>query len=157
MEAAIPKEPTKSRRLLLEAISVVVGLFAAAATAASLVYVAGAISVGSWGGGAFLSVMTFIVALAHALALGLPMFLLLRWRRRLRWWASLVGGFLVGNMPYAIVSFPSVQGTADAWRIYAETAAFLGGLGMAGGFAAWLVWYWIGRHGGRGGDCGESL
>jgi hypothetical protein len=26
------------------------------------VYVAGAISVGSWGGGAFLSVMTFIVA-----------------------------------------------------------------------------------------------
>jgi len=35
-------------------------------------------------------------------------------------------------MPYAIVSFPSVQGTADAWRIYAEAVAFLGGLGMAG-------------------------
>src|SRR5215471_3824832 len=67
VDTAIPKEPTKPRWPALEAISVVVGLFAAAATAASLVYVAGAIRVGSWGGGAFLSVMTFIVALAHAL------------------------------------------------------------------------------------------
>jgi len=50
VEAAIPKEPTKPRWPVLEAISVVVGLFAAAATAASLVHVAGAISVGSWGG-----------------------------------------------------------------------------------------------------------
>ena len=127
MDTAIPKEPTKPRWPALEAISVVVGLFAAAATAASLVYVAGAISVGSWGGGAFLWVMTFIVALAHALVLGLPMFLLLR---RLRWWASLVRGCLVGSMPYAIVSFPSVQDTANAWRTYADTVAFIGGLGM---------------------------
>ena len=145
MVDAATNVPIRPRRPVLEAISVVVGVLAAAATAASLVHGAAAISVNSWSGGGFLWVMTFIVALAHALVLGLPIFLLLRWLRRLPWWASLVGGFLVGSMPYAIVSFPSVQGTADAWRVYAETVAFLGGLGMAGGFAAWLVWYWIGR------------
>jgi hypothetical protein len=162
VKVAIPEERSRARRQLLEAMSVIVGLLVAAATAASLVNIALAISLAKWEFAAFLWVATFTVALAHALILGLPIFLALRWLGRLRWWTSLVCGCLVGAMPYAIVLFPPAQGvsssqlgsqtlprasvaTADAWWSYAQAVIFLSGLGVAGGFAAWLVWYWIGR------------
>ena len=159
------------RTTAVELLRVVAGLLAAAVVAAMAFAVFGAILTWSSAeaglGEAILmavafSWVTFIVALAHAVVLGLPAYLLLWWAGWTRWWVSLACGFAIGCLPFAIyfspldnaASFSQVGDkvliengvtTLAGWIDYGETAAGLGLLGMASGSAAWLAWYGLGR------------
>lgn len=76
-------------------------------------------------------VVTYLVAGAHVLVLGLPAFWLGQRLQAIRWWTCIIVGFGVGGLPVAI------------WR---GTELFLfGGLfGACAGFAFWLLWeFWI--------------
>jgi hypothetical protein len=95
------------------------------------------------------------VALVHTVVLGLPAYLL-AWRLDwTRWWVSLIGGFVVGGLPYAVLALPwGAQPPPDlvaahviapfSWLFYGGVALGLGVLGMAGGFAAWCTWRRLG-------------
>ncbi len=76
--------------------------------------------------------ITFVIALIHAFGLGFPGFLILQRLGWTQWWVSLIGGFLVGAIPYAI---------------FFRTSPLHGPglLGIPAGFAAWLVWS-LGNH-----------
>lgn len=98
---------------------------------------------------------SFAVAFIHAVGLGLPAYLLLRWRGLTAWWISLPGGFAVGALPYAVLALPWKTPDPNlvaahivqpfTWTHYAGAVVGLGALGMAGGIAAWLTWYWLGQ------------
>lgn len=104
----------------------------------------------------FLWPVAFIVALVHAVVLGLPAYFVLNRRGLTQWWISLIGGFAVGALPYAVLALPWQAPPPDLVEAhiirgftllhYAAMAGGLGLLGMAGGFAAWLVWRGLGRQ-----------
>jgi len=76
-------------------------------------------------------VLTYLVAGAHVLVLGLPAFWLGQRLQAIRWWTCIIIGFVIGGLPSAI------------WR---GSELFLwGGLfGACGGFAFWLLWqFWV--------------
>ena len=89
----------------------------------------------------------FAVALLHAVILGLPAYFLVKHFDLTKWWMSLLCGVTIGALP----SFLLDGGlNAANWtplyrqqhlRVWLEA----GSLGMAGGFAAWLTWYLLGR------------
>ena len=84
----------------------------------------------------FLWPLSFAVAFVHAVGLGLPAYLLLRWRRLTAWWTGLAGGFLAGALPYAVLAFPWGAPPANlvaahivagfTWTHYAGAIAGLG-------------------------------
>jgi len=99
----------------------------------------------------------------HAIALGLPIAVLLHRLRRIHWWTGLLGGFLCGALPTALWSwplrFPELQGnssqwdgerivetmvdgvpTTYGWLVYIQEFSFYGAFGAVGGLAFWLVW-----------------
>jgi hypothetical protein len=100
--------------------------------------------------------LAFGVALIHAVALGLPAYLVLSRRGLTAWWIALIGGFAVGSLPYAILALPWSSPPPDlvqahviapfAWTHYLAAILGLGGLGMAGGIAAWIVRYRLGNR-----------
>ncbi|HXP03339.1 MAG TPA: hypothetical protein VN808_04400 [Stellaceae bacterium] len=154
-------------KLAFETLRVAAALLAAPVVAATLCTGFEWVSNSAWpgidpGDLSFSWAVTFIVALAHAVVLGLPAYLLLRWRGWTRWWTSLVCGFAIGSVPFAIYFSPfdnaasfSQAGdkvliengvtTLAGWIDFAESVGGLGLLGMAGGIAAWLTWYGLGR------------
>ena len=92
----------------------------------------------------------FLVALAHAFILGLPVYLALRAHSSLRWWHAPIGGFLVGCVPIGVLGlvFSADQAstgnvatvingarTAAGWLEYLTLTSGLGALGAVGGFA----------------------
>jgi len=166
-------------RLIVELLRAAAALLVAPAVAATLFAGFEWISNPGWpgidpGDVTFLWPVAFIVALAHAVMLGLPAYLLLRWMRLTRWWVSLAGGFAIGALPYAIyfsplreISSHSEVGryvlvdngvtTLVGWIYYGATAGALGLLGAAGGLGAWLTWYWMGRVFTGGGSAARDL
>jgi hypothetical protein len=87
-----------------------------------------------------LLVVTLLVAMpiaaAHALALGLPFYLLLRRWWRLRWWSAALGGFVVAVVPAGLMSFlPANNISLAAVRELAEFGLY----GLAGVLAFWIV------------------
>jgi hypothetical protein len=158
-------------RLLAEAVRILIALLAAAVTAATVFVGYGAIVTWSSGEAALgpaieLTALLWwpaaAVALAHAVVFGLPAFAVLRWFGWTRWWTSLVCGFAIGSVPFAIYFSPfdnaasfSQAGdkvliengvtTLAGWIDFAESVGGLGLLGVAGGIAAWFCWYWLGR------------
>lgn len=103
-----------------------------------------------------LAILVFVVAMAHAVVLGLPAALVLLRKGRESALTALVAGFLIGALPLGLffaLSQPadfssvggvptSVQGirTASGWIGIVQTAATLGVLGAIGGLSAWLCW-----------------
>lgn len=123
-------------------------------------------SVGSLNGMEVLCFFAFLIALAHAVLLGLPYFTILKKRNQVRWWTSLIGGFLVGFLPLTLwlvftfqsggSSFSSGSDSAhgDAmvadghltladWLGLLSSGAMFGVLGALGGLAAWAVWRFV--------------
>src|SRR6185312_17171039 len=101
----------RAMRLIVELLRAAAALLVAPAVAATLFVGFEWISNPGWpgidpGDVTFLWPVAFIVALAHAVMLGLPAYLLLRWMRLTRWWVSLAGGFAIGALPYAIYFSP---------------------------------------------------
>lgn len=102
--------------------------------------------------------LIFITALAHALLLGLPVFLFLRSRIRVGLIACLMAGFVVGATPFAVLGLLSMFGTQSASTDGTPTVVngmptFAGLLELAGsatlfgafGLAAGLVFWFIMR------------
>jgi hypothetical protein len=92
----------------------------------------------------------FIVAVVHAVGLGLPAYLVLKRIGATRWWVSLPAGFFIGALPYAVLALPwSLPPNLPpfTWPHYVAFAGGFGLLGMAGGAAAWLVWHAMRRNG----------
>jgi hypothetical protein len=105
--------------------------------------------------------IAFIIALLHAVILGLPAYFLARRFHLMFWWASIVFGFVIGFVPFAIAEWPMshmhtgyrawdgkdmVDYLIDGkpimagWIGYFYSAVGMGTLGMLSGFVAWLVW-----------------
>lgn len=98
--------------------------------------------------------IAFIFALAHAVLLGLPFYILLRRRGRPRWWMALVGGFGVGALPIALLALVPAADQASSggiatiingsrtpagWLEYLLLVVGAGGLGAIGGLAFGLT------------------
>jgi len=108
----------------------VVALLAAAAAPAALF----AVLTGSF----FFFVVAFAVALAHALVLGLPIFLLLRAKRWVNAMSAMASGFIVGAASLAI---EAAQGHID--RTIIPGVLVMGGCGAIGGLAFYAVWKFL--------------
>jgi len=106
--------------------------------------------------------LIFLVALAHALLLGLPLFLFLRSRIRVGLILCLIVGFLVGAAPLALVGLLAMSGVHHASTggtptivngvptfagllELAQLAGWFGALGLAAGFAFWFIMRGFGR------------
>ena len=98
----------------------------------------------------------------YVLVLGVPAFLILRWRKCIRWWSSIAAGFVLAGLPIALSLWPGdstlrstvshwngermvytmIDGVAtlEGWIRYAESIAAFGAFGAVGGLAGWLVW-----------------
>jgi hypothetical protein len=106
------------------------------------------------------AIICIMTTTAYVLLLGVPAFLLLRWKHAIRWWSSAGAGLLLGALPLAIWAWPlrysqpnstafygGVQivrngvPTLAGWFQYASGVGFLGLLGAIGGISFWLVWY----------------
>jgi hypothetical protein len=104
----------------------------------------------------------FAVTLGHSVFLALPLALIYRAKRWTRLGAVVVGGFLIGATPMAVVTWPlslsarttaSIDGvptivngvpTAAGWLSYLEPLALFGALGAVGGFVFWSTFRWTG-------------
>jgi len=80
---------------------------------------------------------TFVVALFHALAFGLPLYAALSRHWRLNFWRALAGGFFVGFAPYTAYGMPTLLESASSWPSILPWSAGLGLVGMVGGAAFW--------------------
>ena len=99
----------------------------------------------------------------YVAVLGVPAFLLLSWRKAIRWWSAILAGFAMACLPVAYSLWPAadpdlrttashwngeqmiytmIDGvpTLEGWIRYAESVGAFGLLGAVGGFAGWLVW-----------------
>ena len=103
-------------------------------------------------------VICFAISAAHVLLLGVPGYLLLRWRNAVRWWSIIASGFALAAIPVALWSWPlrypelkssaSINGvqtmidgvpTTAGWLQYAEGIFFFAACGALSGLAFWLA------------------
>jgi hypothetical protein len=93
-------------------------------------------------------VFTFAIALAHAVCLGLPLFLVFRSKRWINIMSCVVVGFAVGAVPDGVLNWPMQHAgldasagaiTAAAWVSYLTPVIYCGALGALGGFAFWVA------------------
>ena len=103
-------------------------------------------------------VFTLVIALSHAVLLGLPIFLIFQSRGWIGITACVVLGFAIGAVPGGILSFPvsaftfhasawatdtppTTNGliTAAIWGSYIKSIMYLGLLGAFGGLVFWVV------------------
>jgi len=110
--------------------------------------------------------ITFAIALAHAVLLGLPLFLILRSKGWINVMSCVVFGFAVGAVPAGVLTWPmqhpelhtnaSVDGvpaiingaiTAAGWVSYVKPVIYCGLFGALGGVAFWVALIWSGTCG----------
>ena len=93
---------------------------------------------------------TLAVSVAHAIFPGLVVVLVYWWRRWRRPSAALLGGFLIGLAPWAIISWPGpaaapnglpfgMAEAAGSWHDQFLVLGSLGALGACGAVAFWAV------------------
>lgn len=80
--------------------------------------------------------------LAHALAFGLPVAMLFRWRGWTSLGATVLAGMLIGGIPIGIASFPVGMPSAAGLQSYLEFVSLLAALGAVGGLVFWLTLRW---------------
>jgi hypothetical protein len=95
----------------------------------------------------------------HVIVLGVPGYIILRWRNALRWWSILLSGFIMGAIPEAVLTWPlryselqlsavmdgvqtMINGvpTMAGWLQFLVGVAYLGTCGVAGAAGFWFVW-----------------
>lgn len=89
----------------------------------------------------------FLVALAHSVVLGLPLYLMLRRADHIGWLSAAAAGFLVGALPYALwmIATSSQEMIADpiaaapGLQPFTLLAAAAGGCGLLGGLVFYLI------------------
>jgi hypothetical protein len=86
------------------------------------------------------ALLVFAIALPHALLLGLPLFMLAYVKRRINAITSILGGFLVGAVPSAILSMLGV----GTWPSNVVAPVMFGACGATGGLAFFLLWILLG-------------
>jgi hypothetical protein len=113
---------------------------------------------------------TLIIALSHAIVVGLPLLLVCLWRRSMDLGSCVFLGSLIGAVPAGILTFPiqhsgfltnapisevpilgSAMMRSVTWGAYVEPLIYLGLLGALGGLVFWTVLNStdaFGRHGG---------
>lgn len=98
------------------------------------------------------------ISTIHVMLLGMPAYALLSYCRGLRWWSATAGGFLLGALPVAVLTWPlryaetgmsasfdGVQTMADGiptaagWISYARSVFFFASCGALSGLAFWWV------------------
>ena len=84
------------------------------------------------GGSVRLLTLGFLVALAHAVLLGLPFYLLLRMKGWVNAASTAIGGFFIGVVPAGVVSLPLESANVEGLLAF-------GGLGLLGGLAFWAT------------------
>ncbi|RYY02074.1 MAG: hypothetical protein EOO53_15230 [Gammaproteobacteria bacterium] len=103
-------------------------------------------------------VMAFIVSSLYVFLLGTPTYYLLRYFNLVRWWSTLIAGFLLGAIPMAVLTWPlknpemktnasfdGVQTMIDGlptlagWIQFIEGVSFFGACGLAASLVFWLV------------------
>lgn len=136
---------------------VVVAQLGIAVLAASL---APALVFAAMSGSFALLTVAFVIALAHAVVLGLPLFLLLRRKGWVNGVSTTIGGLIVGATPVAVLTWPlrysdlrsnswigpdrvqtMIDGapTVAGWLQYAQGSLYLGAFGLLGGLAFWAT------------------
>ncbi len=81
--------------------------------------------------------LAFIVTLAHAIILGLPVALFYRAKRWTRLSGVVLGALLIGVIPITFISL--LPPPARSWDGYFSSLAVCAVLGAIGGFAFWLT------------------
>lgn len=90
----------------------------------------------------------FIVTLAHAVILGLPVAFLYRSQGWTGVLGALIGGFLIGAVPVGFMSLPRevadhIPSSEDYLR-YLQSLSLFGGYGAVGALAFWSTLWWLG-------------
>jgi hypothetical protein len=132
----------------LSIVRIYAAVLVAAATPALLLAVMMVFDNGSDRDVIFLMIATFIIALLHAFILGLPTYFVLQRFGLTFWWMSMICGFVIALVPFAIFSWPDahvISGVPNYARLiqYIKNSGFLGALGMCGGLAGWLTWRFL--------------
>jgi hypothetical protein len=84
----------------------------------------------------------FAFTLAHALAFGLPVALLFRWRGWTSLGATVMAAFLIGGLPIGIATLPVGVPSLPGLQSYLEFVGLLAALGAVGGLVFWLTLRW---------------
>jgi hypothetical protein len=110
-------------------------------------------------------VAAWLVGLAHLVVLGVPAFLYLNRKQRLRWYVASVLGLLGGLVPQLLLYPRRLEGysasanwhgryvefyvngdpTQYAWWRHGESCLMYALFGGATAFVMWCVWSWLGK------------
>jgi len=103
------------------------------------------------------SMLCALISAAYVIVLGIPAYLVLRWRNSVRWWPTFGSGFVLGSAPVAVLTWPlrnsrgasaTIDGvrtlidgvpTFAGWLQYLYSAAFFGACGAVAATAFWLI------------------
>jgi hypothetical protein len=105
------------------------------------------------------AILAALFSTAHVAVLGIPAFCLLHFLKRIKWWSTVLTGFVLGSVPTGVLSWPTPGSSASHWDgtktvdtvvngvptiarwvSWLESVAAMGLFGAAGGLAFWLVW-----------------
>ena len=79
----------------------------------------------------------FVIAFLHTAVLGLPLYLLLSRKWRLRWWSAALGGALVGATPFGLMM--GAASLSDGGGAALGAIAWTGAYGALGGLAFFAI------------------
>ncbi len=115
-----------------------------------------------------LAVLVLATASLGVVILGVPTFLLMRWRKKaIRWWSASLIGFALGCLPQLLelpidldrrgssshwngqrMVFTEIDGmpTLEGWAAYLQQVIVFGAFGAVAGLAFWAVWRGLGSR-----------
>jgi hypothetical protein len=76
--------------------------------------------------------LVYVLSLALGALFGLPVFMLLARLRLVRWWAALIGGFVIGALIAALLGLPHIP--------QFRSVAIFGSEGATSALVFWLFW-----------------